>query len=325
MRPDFLLHIGAGKTGSSAIQRFVRENIHHLRADNFAIPDYNLYWGDEISGEQVLALQAMMEHANAPKEFEQVFARLLATRPSNTTILISGENLANVPSPDLIGGALYKYDVRAILYIRRQDELLWSWWQQWSSKTRRGFDGWLLEAVQTLGHWEQVIENWQAIVGIGNLDVRIFEHSNFYQGNIVYDFVQAIGLNMPMEAFVMSDTAVNQSPNTAVSELVSGNKRIFVDEHDNRFYHIMNSLTNSVYDRSDCMSVMTKSQRDAIVWAYREENERVRAKFFPDKLSLFETIDHAKYNYLDSVNVLSEQNRFLCEAIYALAKRAIGG
>lgn len=319
MQPDFIFHVGANKTGSSAIQQFVRDNVHNLRAGNFAIPDYQLGWGDEISGEQVLALAALMERPDAKQQIGEVLGRLSATRPAGSTILVSGENLADLKDPYAWGDALKMHDTRVILYIRRQDEFLASSWQQWHSKTHADFDSWLIEGIVTLGHWERIIMAWEELVGRNRLNVRIFDRSSFVENNVVLDFVAAIGLHCPREALIVNEQPANPSPHPAITALVSGNVGIFPDEHDNAFFDQMAPLTSMLY-RGSKVSLMTKGQREAILAAYADENERVRMRYFPDRRTLFPQLDHARYEYLDPGTMSAIQLRFLTEVVYALVK-----
>ena len=319
MRPDFIFHVGANKTGSSAIQRFISENVHNFWSADIALPDYQLEWGNEISGEQVLRFAALMEHPDAKQQISEVLDRLYATRPPGSTVLISAENLANLSNPGAWAEALAKFHVQVILYIRRQDEFLASSWQQWHSKTNLTFDSWLTEGTETLGHWESIILSWEELVGRDRLDVRIFDRDSFVENNIVLDFAEAIGLTCPREALILSNEPANPSPHPAVTALVSGNTAIFANEHDNNFFDLTAPLSSTLYSGSN-VSLMTKSQRETVIAAYAEENERVRARCFPDRETLFPQVDHSRYEYPDFESEVRVQLRFLTEVAYGIVK-----
>jgi len=66
MNYDIVLHIGANKTGSSAIQRFAQKNRASLLNRGFAIPDRTLGWSDKVTGEHVFTLQSWISNGYAP-------------------------------------------------------------------------------------------------------------------------------------------------------------------------------------------------------------------------------------------------------------------
>jgi hypothetical protein len=262
-----------------------------------------------------------MERPDAEQQIGRVLARLSATRPPGSTVLISGENLADLQEPGVWGEALKKHDVRVILYIRRQDEFLASSWQQWQSKTRRDFDSWLIEGL-SLGHWEKILSIWEGLVGRDRLDVRIFDRASFPEQNVILDFVSAIGLDCPRDWLILEDRPSNPSPHPAITALVSGNAAIFTDEHDNSFFDLMAPLSPTLYSGSG-ISLLTKSQREAILSAYADENERVRERYFPERETLFPPLDHARYEYMEPSAATAVQLRFLSEVLYALAKERL--
>ena len=56
MDSRLILHIGANKTGSSAVQEFLRLNVAALRKLNYIVPDRELGTSDRVTGEHVFAL-----------------------------------------------------------------------------------------------------------------------------------------------------------------------------------------------------------------------------------------------------------------------------
>ena len=73
-------------------------------------------------------------------------------------VLISAENLSNGANFQFFNKILPSMDCKVILYIRRQDELLTSSWQQWHSKVETDINAWLILALQQYGHWLRCID-----------------------------------------------------------------------------------------------------------------------------------------------------------------------
>lgn len=320
MNYDIVLHIGANKTGSSAIQRFVQKNRASLLNRGFAIPDRTLGWSDKVTGEHVFTLQSWISNGYAPIEVEGFIEQLESTKPEGKTIFISAENLSNLGSAKIFT-PLSKRRVKVIFYIRRQDDIIASSWQQWHSKVQSEFDAWLINALQSIGHWEQVINDWAEIVGRDNIDVAIFDREEFHDGDILKDFVTRLELDPEDLAWDYSFSESNPSFSDIITPLVAGNTSIFSDVHDNEFYKIVQEFTGTSYSKRKKVSLMTRVQRDNIFNYFKDQNERIKKQHFPNRKHLFKPIDHNKYNYLTEDEIKDEQLRFLTEFVYQLAKR----
>src|SRR3954468_5859864 len=136
MTKTLVLHIGANKTGSSAIQKFLRINARALSKFGIVVAPADMRSGGRITGEHVWFVQSLSD------DFQQG-RTILADRlddvmenvPEGGKLLVSAENVSSqVNRSQFFRDTPEKYEVQIILYIRRQDELLMSSWQQWYSK-----------------------------------------------------------------------------------------------------------------------------------------------------------------------------------------------
>lgn len=321
MKADFVFHIGANKTGSSAIQHFIRNNLQLLEDHDFLVPDRELTWTERITGEHVFALQTLFNTRATPDDLLKVFKSLKDSSENDGTILLSAENLSNPGSPQWFTEVCKAYSCKVILYIRRQDDLIASSWQQWHSKGERDFDAWLLRGVRTIGHWETIIQRWEALVGKGNVDIRIFERQEFPDGNIMADFLVALGIDPDKVDADYSGTNINPSFSDMMTPLVAANPGIFEGPHDNRFYKLVQNLTGTTYSTGPKISLMTPKQRDFIVETFENQNRRVCADHFPGRARLFKMVDHSKYRYLSREELLEEQLQFMTRMIFEIGMR----
>lgn len=319
MQYDFVLHIGANKTGSSAVQAFIRSNLAVFHDAGYMVPDSNLGTSDRITGEHVFAFQKYV----VPNDIKGLTAALdqLKAEVGGKTVLCSAENLSNPGRFQTFSEVVKKYSIKIILYIRRQDELIASSWQQWPSKVMDDFNAWLVTALQNTGHWERTIANWENTVGADNVTVRLFERESFPEGNIMLDFMDCLGIPYEDADLVFPGSDINPSYSDAITGLVAGNRSIFKHQHDNEFYKMIQALTGEAYIESPKISLLTEKQRDNIAKFFEVQNERIREKYFPEREALFKPIDHSKYRYLTSEEMALEQRRILMHLIYSLWKQ----
>jgi hypothetical protein len=105
-----------------------------------------------------------------------------------------------------------------------------------------------------------------------------------------------------------------------VVDLVKGNSAIFEGGHDNGFYDMVLELTGEQFVADARESIITASQRAAIVRRYSECNEWVRRIYFPKRDSLFSPIGEG-HSYLSETKIDQEQKAFLATLMYKIYKR----
>lgn len=134
MKQKIILHIGHGKTGSSAIQTVLARNNDILSALGVLYPDHPSLHE---------ARQGLITSGNLDKEdwFEGQVMKIARANPTHPTILFSNEHLFNRFDELFDGVGPYRevYDFEIILFVRDPLELLASSYQQ--AIKRSGFFG----------------------------------------------------------------------------------------------------------------------------------------------------------------------------------------
>jgi len=318
MSARLILHIGANKTGSSAVQSFLRLNVKSLRSLGYRVPDSELGLSDKVTGEHVFATQTLFNRADRAGLANKIALLMQAAEP---TLIISAENLSNDSNFQFFDQALDGLGCKVILYIRRQDELLTSSWQQWNSKREVDFNAWLILALQRLGHWQRCIEGWESVVGAGNVTVRPFQRSDLVNADVIDDFVSLLGLSNPLPDFIKPPSLVNPSYSDVITSLASGSKFLFDSAHDSKFYDMVANLTGEAFVAQQKVSLLSRAQREKIIEYYRPQNEAICRQYFPGRPRLFEEVDHSKYEYLTSEEMTKRQLEFLASLIFGLYKK----
>ena len=217
-----VLHIGWHKTGSTAIQKFLCENRQAL-LDRFGVlyPETGMFtvahhlvaWSLQEPLIDPWALSIGF-HEKAEDLFSGIFHEA-KTRGANTA-LISSE--AFVPSfssvrLDRLAQLLAGHEIHVMVYVRRQDRAVESFYgqvvRQFESRSPLEFEPYIAHLDRWLDY-TAVLDAWkQAIPGV-IVEPRVYDRSRFPQGNVVADYLAAIGLDMPV-AVAVDEGDVNAS------------------------------------------------------------------------------------------------------------------
>lgn len=195
-----LIHIGAPKTGSTALQKFFAVNVGELLKVGWCYPEFDsmkckyddvyknaryLFEGGQLVAYDSLIWQEQWDYIRSELE--------------RNNVIISAEEFFVIDTSDFLMKALREYsNIKVIVYLRRQDEIIESYWKH-SVKTTfcmtRSIDNVRVD-MPTL-HYEEKLLQIEKIIGKDNLMVRVFEKAQFQgdAGNIFSDFMECIGIN----------------------------------------------------------------------------------------------------------------------------------
>ena len=192
---NLYLHIGTHKTGTTSIQQTIRKNKEKLKEFDYCWVEES-YW--------------LFKRFN-PQEIEAVvnFLEQLKTLPENNLIfssegysggLANDINIVNQKA-EILRKILQGFNVKVILYLRRQDQFIESMYiqsiQEGNSYT---FDEYLNDVInyQNLD-WQFLVDIFGEKFGIENLFVRPYDKVLFKNNNIIYDFFSVLGLEDKIE------------------------------------------------------------------------------------------------------------------------------
>ncbi|EGY4808381.1 hypothetical protein JIO44_001857, partial [Campylobacter coli] len=148
-------------------------------------------------------------------------------------------------------------------------------------------------------NYKQIIQWWQQIFGKENLIVRLFDKSEFYQGDLLKDFVHSIGLKWDNE-FVIPPKQ-NESLDLIGVELLKRINQYLPWRIDNKINHLRGDLTKFItkyFQNSNNYHLKFQPPKEIIqsyIDSFEESNEWVRKEFFPYKERLFPKQDLANY------------------------------
>ena len=175
-KPFFLTHIGTGKTGSTSIQRFLKDNrlkhkqlgLHYLGLHCSFTDQELLYPWQSEDEERVFEFQ-LLDDNTAYQQLEAVLCQLLQTTGLPPCFIWSFESIYDRPQ---VYGKLFcslreKFDIdfKFVAFTRSHDDFLRSAYNQWGLKHKtykgpilsfrdwasRNEDFFLMEQIKKLG------------------------------------------------------------------------------------------------------------------------------------------------------------------------------
>jgi len=312
-----VLHIGMPKTGTTSIQTWLELNRAALAArgvayERLALQDMQAQPPSQVEVglcglteaglvvtnpevRRAYAIDSLEEQRAFCAEFEPRFARSVeaAEAAGARTYVISSEHIeAWTETAEQVAGLdrfmrEYFADVTYLVYIRRQEDWLLSYYTQ---ALRRG-DG--VTLADYVDRWKACgfadrLDLWARVVGQDRLSVRLMERDALVGGDLLEDFARALGTN----------SAALRRPyrrNTAMSAIAAEFLRLMnratpplVDDGRRR-----TPLLNGVAARLTALSArgpklaLSPEQAQAIRAANAADNVRIRDAFFPDRPALF--------------------------------------
>ncbi|MCG5238990.1 hypothetical protein ACIU1J_31600 [Azospirillum doebereinerae] len=290
----WIVHIGAPKTGSTAIQRFLFENREPLLACGVRYPDVSLRGYGHHDLAFLLGGGYPVWATPQDRTLAELGAALRdAVRAGGTdTVLLSSENFYLYPEPATLRGLLRSAGMEAddrvsiVCYLRRQDEAHVSWYNQ-TVKAQGNSAGFEASVRRDHGLWDYAerLKPWQAEFGTSALILR--DYTALASGDVRGDFLTAIGL--PHAPFALPPVRPNERINRDILDFQRLLNRLPLKVAQKRRYHkhliALTAATagDTVFDDTPFLSA---SQRAALVDSYAQGNASV-ARIFLDREDLF--------------------------------------
>lgn len=195
------LHIGMPKTGSSAVQQFLFDNVQVLKQNGFYYPkSASNTVAQHCLGAIHLAKDSDRYKRNGKKE-EKAAVALMADiqRSKHQNILISSEYLWEV-EPDILLKYFHDFEIVVIGYFRLPHKFAASIYQEFTKNPR-------LHRTETLeeflAHYPQSfmkeycrrLEQWLGVEDKVDLRLKLFEKDHLACGNVIYDVLAELSLD----------------------------------------------------------------------------------------------------------------------------------
>jgi hypothetical protein len=308
MKPDLILHIGTTKTGSTSIQYMLNQNRESLLRQGAYYPatpgeHRHLHLATAFAASPALVAEPdnALWQGKAPADFIASYlvefeAEIRTLPESVSRVIISAEQFSMFQRTHVEIGSLHDFlaphfaRMTVLVYLRRQDAHFASAYAQFLRAGNVHLPE--MDRLNSFHHdydYADLLARWSRVFGEESIKPRIFERLPGQRFDVVDDFAQACGLDL-------SNTLANPGRNKNISINFTGQHvllelgRLLQESTGRR------AAGGTTWQRiSESLAATspgtgwqpTRGQARAFMQAYETTNESVRARWFPEKQSLF--------------------------------------
>ena len=197
-KPTIYLHIGAGKTGSTSLQVWLKNAETALADAGYLIFDTNFEPSaqhEPLSNQQEYFHAVFSQGIEGVRSFQHKFQENLQFMRIHGyhSAVISAENLLNpwLQAHKLFEPFIHECNWKIIVYVRNQADYLISAWKQWGFLTQ-DFETYV--SKHTHADWMSIITPWDSTFGKDSMYVGVLASSSLKNGFLTHDFAYAIGV-----------------------------------------------------------------------------------------------------------------------------------
>ncbi len=285
----FYLHIGRGKTGTTALQRFFWNNRSRLNKNGFHYPKTGILdiahhkIAASFCDEDIYWIPAVKHPDKLRAKFSEELQR------TNNDVLVSSEAFCRV-DPQSLTNILKDFDTYIVFYVRPQDEIVVS---QYNQMVKIGN---MAQSVSDYMHqitfldYDALLRPWAEVFGRERILVRLYRSANA-KTSILADFLSVLGIEnagsfwYPTEAINLSLSVRGLQFFRLLGDRQFENRTAFID--------FVGSHLGRV-DGIEPQQYLTPIERQGILDRFRESNKTV-ARLYLGRDTLFpEPDDHKK-------------------------------
>ncbi|MCB1701794.1 MAG: hypothetical protein H6985_11000 [Pseudomonadales bacterium] len=240
MRKTLFLHVGMGKTGTTALQNFFWLNRRELRRRGISYPKFGM-----VARAHHLLSPYIPPDLRDKWSFKTVaeWSRRLQ-KLSTDTILLSSELMAWAGGSDVAkfcDEASKLFDLKVVIYLRRQDDIIMANYNQLVKAGLQQFDlEWVVEKQLAEFDYKNILEPWAQAVGSDSIIVRPYERRQFFEGDICRDFMYHVfGMELGAEFRFPKGDSNPRFSNAAMAYKLQLNRLIAEPARSSRFNRVL--------------------------------------------------------------------------------------
>ncbi|MCD8397165.1 MAG: hypothetical protein LUD12_08295 [Lachnospiraceae bacterium] len=329
------LHLGTPKTATSSIQVACERNSKLLRKYGYSFPLFSYkYPGVRIERNGHFLVEASVMSSRIPdsdiswQERLKLGLDMIHTELENyDNVILTDESLwrslnYNRQSPLQLlqkDADEYGYDIKLVVYLRRQDSFLISRWNQFVKEGKMNTSlaehlDWMLEHEPLVVDYASALDRLSSQIGRENIIVRRFEPSSWVGGTIYTDFVKAVGLpsDLPLQP-PARDVNPGLKGNMVEMQLLL-NRLPSLSLEDKVYFSRFSKKISERLPAKDQYNIFSAEETLQFLEQFRKGNEHVVTEYIRDGQPLFsyEVKDFPKWSQ-NNPWFLKDTADFLCE------------
>lgn len=302
------IHIGTPKTATTSLQHFCDENESILEEQSYCYPIFP----HKFKGVSITRNGSFLGYVSSNKKgkrnqleeeklFRQGMDMVLDNFKKFDNVILSEEatwSAAFRRGKPYIWERLHQeaqehgYEIKIIVYLRRQDSLADSWWKQKVKVGRRIYststwEEFVSDPSQLEFDYYDAIKKIEAVFGKDNIIIRRFGKQYFKNGSIYEDFMEALGVKYSSQ-FVITEGKRNNSLFGNSHEIKRVLNKLGMNKHDRLFFkRIVREISDN---HTDLKGETMFSSEEALEFMeqYREGNRKLMQEYFGKDEDLFD-------------------------------------
>jgi len=245
------IHIGQPKTGTSAIQTFLKANRQQLGSLGYTYPQHCHHLDQPWKGDVKSVRIAHHVWTDIKSQAAETSTHFILSNEGLGEILFTQPGVAR----DIIS-LLGQRPIKIILYLRRQDLHLESYYRQLvrGHKFVTPFAPTAIDRMVYPGYYDyaQHVRSLESQFGRENVILRVYDKNTFVDGNLAKDFCQAMDIPWD-DSFIIPPKEDNPSIDARLTKLLLA-ANASIPEHG--------GLLREFKELIDCMDTFTFATRE---------------------------------------------------------------
>lgn len=289
-RKCIVFHMGTPKTGTTSLQKYLLENKDNLSRCGWACPDLSFSVCTYRKANGWVLFELLKKYNDVNKiEFDDEWIAAwheIETTLEHSNVIITCEDFWKLKCFDyVINKAKYLAEVKILVYLRRQDKYIMSYYNQsiksadYSSLT---FDEYMKTAEDDLNaDYLRVLDNIGKLIGDDNIIVRVYEKEQLQQHkHLAGDFLYSLGIEEDICNWGEMDYQ-----NEKIGEELLQIKRLFNKELINDKYSKIREGCGIIFQKIASQmeqkeyNYFSKEESKALLRKYEQGNELIARRF----------------------------------------------
>lgn len=286
------IHIGFMKTGTSAFQSFINDvsNKNILMKNDIYYPEINKKAQNYLAFSLLDTIPPKVQHI-LPIERKTLYKNLIneIKECEEGNILLTSESYSLISSERFLGNntpkKLYKllkdnnFEIKIIIFIRRQDEYLESLYNQiikrhnFTELYHKDINQFYIENID-LFDYQKIIDSWAEVFGENNLIVKIYKKEE----NSVTNIFSSIVGNVEIKG--VKNEIINEKISSKTLEFLRIANKFEINKERGNQNDLLINLTEEVFSKfNKTSSQLSFEQSKKIMKDYFEKNKLFANKY----------------------------------------------